>query len=178
MDRKQCKTVQAILIKERFENVAADDQRFVQQHLADCETCQKFRKVLLAVSQPAKSEQINAQAVVEEVRQTVATAIKQKQQSNPLAKAINTVLGLFNYKIPVYQPVLVVIILLIFLLPRAHFPAGKDVGGPPFADSLLAAPLPEKYRFLIDNIELIKAQRVGETVKEDSALFKYSYTVF
>jgi hypothetical protein len=178
MDKKQCKAIQAILIQRCYDDIAQDDWQRVEKHLAGCETCQKFQQVLAAVAQSQKIETMETTAEAEHVKQSVVKALKKRNQTKAVQKTWALILGLLKYKIPLYQSLTVVIILFIFFLQRTHLPTGEQEGDRQITDSLQTAPVPDKFSYIIDNIEIIEAQRVGEAVKDDSALFEFSYSVF
>jgi chorismate mutase len=177
-NKKTCNLIQDILIKQSYEGALppADIEK-LENHLARCELCKKYRQILTEISASQKMQPFDITAVETAVKQAVLHSFPQKNQAGYLQWIWKYVMELFRYRMPVYQSVIAFVILFFFFYKIDSISTEEKENTVQTTDSLAISKIPMNYSYIIDNFEIIESQRIGETIKEDSSVIEFTYTV-
>jgi len=173
-----CDDVERLLIHRIFDQLTPEVNLSVEKHLKSCDRCQSYQKTLLNLQ---NSIQIRAEEKLvpdPAIRQNIIQRMKtlEPQEAGFLRSTWQYVRSIFEYRIPVYQTLSgVVLIVLIFLaVNQISFSPDQK---PPEPQSLtqIETPVPAQMN-VVDNLDIIDKQKIGRNVKEDTTLTRFIVT--
>ncbi len=174
-----CDDVELLLSKRLVDKLTGDENRLVDEHLKSCSRCLSYERILLSLQD---SMQIKAEEKFTpraDIRQHLVLRMKDSrpQEAGILRRTYHSFVHLFEYRIPVYQILTGVILILLLFLGVKHFPFNAERKPERLQiitriDTSVPAPLR-----VIDNLDIIGKQKIGQNVKEDSTLVQFIVTM-
>jgi hypothetical protein len=173
--KMNCDDIQRLLVNRISDELTRDEDRLVDEHLKSCGHCRAYQNTLLSLKdsmQIGRGEKLVPDpAIRENVLQRIKTL--QPQETGILRNAWQHIRSIFEYRIPVYQTLSgVVVIILIFLaIKQITFSPGQQ---PPEPQSLVRMEMPSPSEMsVVDNLDIIAHQKIGRSAKEDTALTRF-----
>jgi hypothetical protein len=170
-----CDDIEQLLIKKSIDELTEDENLLVEEHLKSCERCQSYQNTLSNLQHSMKTGAEEKLVPDPAIRENIIRRMKtlQPQETGILRNAWQHIRCVFEYRIPVYQTLSgVVVIVLIFLATKQiSFSPGKQ---PPEPQSLVRMEMPEPTEMsVVDNLDIIAHQKIGRSAKEDTALTRF-----
>jgi len=170
-----CDDIPRLLIDKIFDGLVQEENLLVEKHLKSCERCRSYRKTLLGLQ---NSMQIGAEEKLvphPAIRQRIIQRMKvqRPERIGIFARGWCYIRNIFEYRIPVYQALSGVILIALIFFAVRQFPSSTDQK-PPELQSVaqMETPIPSQMT-VIDNLEIIKGQKIGQNVKEDTTLTRF-----
>jgi len=170
-----CDEIEALLIQRHFDEITRDQSLLVEKHLKLCDRCRSYQKTLLSLQnsmQIGPGEKLSPDPAV---RENVIRRMKtvKAQRLSILESIWQSVKGVFEYRVPVYQALFAVtLIALIFLgVRQINLPTDREYPSPQGVVQL-QVPISTEVS-VIDNLEIVKQQKIGCSVSEDVTLTRF-----
>jgi hypothetical protein len=174
-----CDDVELLLSKRLEDKLTEDEIQLVDEHLKSCSRCLSYERILLSLQDSMQIKAEEKLAPRPAIHQYLVQRMKElrPQETGILRKTYHSFIHLFEYRIPVYQVLTGVILILLLFLGVKHFPF--TVGQKPEGLQIItqidtSAPTQLK---VIDNLDIIGKQKIGQNVKEDSTLAQFIVTM-
>ncbi|MCI0515866.1 hypothetical protein L0128_21850 [candidate division KSB1 bacterium] len=177
-DQNPCAQIAQLLIQQNFETLTAEQQAQIQAHLKQCPVCQEdfhaFLKIQSAIQfNPAgapKPDPAIALSLQRRMQSRVISTQSYPQRSWEFLKRM------LAYRIPVYQPILIGVIVLLVIVGIQHVSFFEKVL-PDSSKTYTTSParLPEQLHVL-NAVDFLEQQEIGITVQEDTALCRFIVT--
>ncbi|UCB52513.1 MAG: hypothetical protein JSV10_11160 [Candidatus Zixiibacteriota bacterium] len=170
----RCDDVERLLIKKNLDEITQQESLLLEEHLRGCVSCRSYQKALLSLQDSMRigTEKLAPDPVIREnIIQRMETL--RPKRAGILVRGQHHVRDLLQHRIPVYQPLLVaVLVLLIFVgAKQLSLPTVEE---PVDAQSLLRTEVVMPTQMgVIDDLGIIKAQKIGRSAGEDTTLARF-----
>lgn len=172
--KMKCDEIEFLLIKRNFDELTMKESLLVEEHLEDCDSCRSYQKTL---SNLQDSMKINAERLAPDpaIRENIVQRMEalRPRQAGILNRGLHYFRDLLQHRIPVYQPLLgAVLVVLIFagakqlISPAVEEPAGFQTPAP--TEMVMPAQMS-----VMDNLGIVKAQKIGRSAGEDTTLARF-----
>jgi hypothetical protein len=170
-----CDKTEGLLIQKHFDKIRPDQSLSVEEHLKSCERCRSYQKTLSGLQTSMQIAAEDKLAPDPAIRQNIIRRIKtvRAEEAGILARGWQYIRSGFQYRIPVYQALFgaVLIALIFFGVRQLPFSPGQE--GPAWQGvARLQMPVSTEMS-VIDNLEIVRQQKIGRNVKEDSTLTRF-----
>lgn len=170
----KCDEIEFLLIKKNFDELTRQESLLVEKHLKSCDSCQSYQKTL---SNLQESMRIGTEKLAPDpaIRESIIQRMEalRPERAGITARGWHNIRDLLQHRIPVYQPVLgAVLVLLIFVgakqlsLPVEEKPL--DIQTPTRTEVVMPTQIS-----VMDNLEIVKAQKIGRSAGEDTTLARF-----
>ncbi len=174
-----CDNIEQLLIKQSIDELTDEENRLIQKHLKSCQRCRSYQSALLKLKYSMQVSEEDKLAPNPAIHEILIQRMKElrPQEIGFLDRAYQSIISLFEYRIPVYQALTGVILIFLLFLGLRHFPftTGQKSAGiqsiTPIGTSTPA------QLMVIDNLDIIGKQKIGQNVKEDSTLIRFIVTM-
>ncbi|MBN2089917.1 zf-HC2 domain-containing protein [candidate division KSB1 bacterium] len=177
--KQPCEVIQGLLIQKNFDELSPGQKEVVETHLQTCSGCHHFQSVLIKMNALSDFRNENKLVPPEIIYQRLKQRVIAKQKANiPIFQQGRELLkNLMNYRIPAYQVILAgVMILLIFFISRQI--TFEDKFKTPISPSVSMVEMPVVETMQVLNPhDVLRKQIIGQSVKEDTALYRFIITV-
>jgi len=174
-----CDDVELLLSKRLVDELTEEEKQLVDKHLKSCSRCLSYERILLSLPDSMQIKSEETLAPHPEIRKHIVQRMKDlvPQETGILRRAYHSFIRLFEYRIPVYQALTGAILILLLFLGVKHFPfsVGQKIEGFQIITQMdTSAPAQLK---IMDNLDIIGKQRIGQNVKEDTTLTQFIVTM-
>jgi len=170
-----CNEIEALLIQRHFDEITRDQSLLVEKHLKSCGGCRSYQKTLLSLQnsmQIGPGEKLGPDPAI---RQNIIGRMKTVRPQEPgiFVRGWHYIRGVFQYRVPVYQALFgVALIVLIFLgVRQLNFTTDRKYPSPQGVVQL-QVPISTEVS-VIDNLEIVKQQKIGRSVSEAITLTRF-----
>jgi predicted anti-sigma-YlaC factor YlaD len=171
---KECKPIRDLLTRRISEKLTEAENSQLQSHLASCQECRAFQDILLKMQDAVKIEDRPGLVPNPAIRENVLRRMRPQKHRRKITmhNFIKAAKRALEFRIPVYQAVLsaLVIFVLAFALRHLSPTVGQHV-------NLSPAALPNESVVdgtpVLDNLNIIKQQKIGTNMQEDSVLTRF-----
>jgi len=170
-----CDGIEALLIQRHFDEITRDQSLLVEKHLKLCDRCRSYQKTLLSLQksmQIGRGEKLGPDPAI---RQNIIGRMKTVRPQEPgiFARGWHYIRSVFQYRVAVYQALFgVALIVLIFLgVRQLNFTTDREYPSPQGVVQL-QVPLSTEVS-VIDNLEIVKQQKIGRSVSEAITLTRF-----
>lgn len=173
-----CDDVERLLIHRIFDQLTQEANLSVEEHLKSCERCRSYQKTLLNLQDSMQISTEEKLVPDPAIRQNILRQMKTLKpvETGIFAKGWHLIRSIFAYRIPLYQPLAgVILIVLIFVASRqlSFSPVQKTPEPPSLTRTETPAPA---QMSVISNLQIIEQQKIGRNVKEDTTLTRFIVT--
>jgi hypothetical protein len=170
-----CEKIEQLLINRTCDRLTEEEEHLLQEHLAICARCRDYETSLEEVVKAVKSQDRGSLVPNPAIRENIL-----KRMGMPRPQEIGVLEGIwkstrsaFAHPIPVYQAVLGAALIFLLSLGLRHLPSSavREVS-PPRPLVRMEATLPSQLG-VIDNLEIVKQQKIGQSVTEDTTLTRF-----
>ncbi len=170
-----CDDIEELLIKRKIDGLSGEESQMLREHLSSCDRCRGFENTLLNLQDSmqfgTREELVPDPAIRENVIQRMR--VLKPKETGILGKIYQAVKSLLQYRIPVYQALPVVILILLLSLAVKQFPSGtrhEPAGLRSVAKT--ESVVPAQLR-VIDDLGIIDQQKIGQSLEEDTTLAQF-----
>ena len=170
-----CDEVEKLLVSRTCDRLTEEEDRLIQEHLAICARCREYQTALDDVVKTVKPRDEGKLAPNPAIRENVLKRMRmlKPQEIGVLENTLQSIRSAFAHPIPVYQAVLGAALIFLLSLGLRHLPSSAvhEVTQP--------RPLVRMETFLpsqlgvIENLEIVKQQKIGRSVTEDTTLTRF-----
>lgn len=170
-----CDDIEQLLIQKSIDGLSEDESRFIQEHLKSCGRCKSFQNALLNLQDSMQDGRIDKLVPDPAIREKVIQKMRslKHQEAGILGKTYKTIRSILEYRIPAYQALPVVVLLILMFLTVERFPSGvrhEPAGVHSIAETGISVPTQLR---VIDNLGIIDQQKIGQSVKDDTTLARF-----
>jgi len=172
---KNCDEMESLLIKENLDELTTDENLLIKIHLKSCEHCRSFKNALLDLQNSmrigAKQKPVPHPAIRQNIIRQMKT--KKAKEAGVFKSGWQYIRGILEYRIPVYQALFSVALILLFSLGIRQLPfpiEKKPQEQRGFAQ--LDVPISSQMN-VIESLEIIDNQKIGRNAQEDSSLTQF-----
>lgn len=174
-----CEDVELLLSKRLADELTEDEKQVVDTHLKSCNRCLSYERILLSLQESVQIKSEEKLAPHPAIRQHIIQRMKdlKPQETGVLRKTYHFFISLIEYRIPVYQSLTGMILIFLLFLGLKHLPftIGQKPERLQIATQIdTSAPAQLK---VLDNLDIIGKQKIGQNVKEDSTLTQFIVTM-
>jgi hypothetical protein len=174
-----CEDVELLLNKHLVDELTDEEKQVVDMHLKSCSRCLSYERILLSLQESMQIKSEEQLAPRPEIRQHIVQRMKElkPQEAGVLQKTYHFFIRLFEYRIPVYQSLTGMILIFLLFMGLKHFPF--TFGQKPEKIQIITqmdTSIPTQLKVL-DNLEILGRQKIGQNVKEDSTLTQFIVTM-
>jgi anti-sigma factor RsiW len=169
---RQCAEIEALLIQEHDGVCDPDATRRIEAHVATCPRCRSLRALLPRIQAHLESDLRTAPQPRRETREYLLRRMRNQRPLNEtrLAKYWQAGKRALEYRIPVYQAVALVAILLL-LINLAPALLWHEKLRTERATELVFAEAPKAIQMqTLSDLEMMRWQKIGRNAIEDSAI--------
>lgn len=170
-----CDEIERLLINKNFGELTTDENLLVEDHLKSCGRCRSYQKTLLSLQnsmQMGPGEKLGPDPAI---RQNIIGRMKTVRPQKPgiFVRGWHYIRVVFQYRVPVYQALFgVALIVLIFLgVRQLNFTTDRKYPSPQGVVQL-QVPISTEVS-VIDNLEIVKQQKIGRSVSEAITLTRF-----
>ena len=175
--KMKCDEIEFLLIKRNFDELTMKESLLVEEHLENCDSCRSYQKTLsnLQDSMKVSTETLAPDPAIRKRVIKRMEALK-PEQAGILSRGWQYASKLLQHRIPVYQPLLgAVLVVLMFvgakqlISPAVEEPTGIQTPAP--TEMVMPAQMS-----VMDNLGIVKAQKIGRSAGEDTTLARFIVT--
>jgi hypothetical protein len=173
-----CDGIEQLLIKKSLEELTDEESRLLQKHLRSCDRCRSYQSALLKLKDSMQICTEDKLAPHPSIRETVIERMKslKPQEAGFLGRAYQSVMRLFEYRIPLYQVLSgAVLIALIFLAVKQFSFTAEQKTTELHNVAQVETSIPAQMR-VMDDLGIIDQQKIGQNVKDDTTLTRFIVT--
>ena len=170
-----CDDIEGLLIQRHFDEITQVQSLLVEEHLKSCDQCRSYQKTLLSLQ---NSMQIGAEDKLTPhpaIRQRIVQRMKIQtpERIGVFARGWYSIRSIFEYRVPVYQALSGAVLIALIFFAVKQYPSYTHQK-PPELQSVaqMEMPIPAQMA-VIENLEIIKGQKIGQNVKEDTTLTRF-----
>jgi len=170
-----CRSFEDLLIWQTVDFINEEQAEKLNQHLKACTACQQFQSLLFATSSAMKIKEKTNFVPDANIRQAVIQKMTQHQikAATFLQAMLQTIWKLLEYRIPVYQGILGIILVTCLIwgalnLPFWSQPPYRQVRNQSWQENIQL-----DQRNGLNTLDILEAQKVGKSVSEDTMLIKF-----
>lgn len=170
-----CDEIEGLLIQRHFDEIAKNQSHLVEKHLKSCDRCRSYQKILSNLQESMQISTEDRLTPDPVIRENVIRRMKtvKAQQLNIFESIWQSVKGVFEYRVPVYQALFAVTLIALMFLGVRQLNLSTDRETPsPQGVVQLQMPISTEVR-VIDNLEIVKKQKIGRSVGEDITLTRF-----
>jgi hypothetical protein len=170
-----CDATEVLLIQRHFDEITKDKSLLVEEHLKSCDRCRSYQRTLSILQESMQIGTEERLVPHPAIRENVIRRMKtvKVQQSGIFDNIWQSVKGVFAYRVPVYQALFTVaLIALIFLgVRQINLPTEREISSPEGVIQL-QTPISTEVS-VIDNLEIVRQQKIGRSVGDDITLTRF-----
>jgi hypothetical protein len=173
-----CDGIEQLLIKKNFEELTDQENRLIQEHLRSCDVCRSYQSALLRLKDSMRISAEDKLAPDPSIHETVIKRMRnlKPQEAGFLGRAYQSVMRLFEYRIPVYQALSgAVLVVLIFLAVKQFSFTAEQKTTRLHNVAQIETSIPAQMR-VMDDLGIIDQQKIGQNVKDDTTLTRFIVT--
>jgi hypothetical protein len=169
-----CHEIEHILLKKSIEEISIKEQQIIEQHLRYCHQCKRYEHFLVDIKRAFTTPQNNNLEPLHEIRENALKIMSGYR--GVFSMLWNSIIGLFEYRIPIYQPMAVILIIFVLLVGFKFAGPGKNIFVISGSEDNKSHGMILNESFALDSLQVLERQRIGKNVLEDSVLTNFTTT--
>jgi hypothetical protein len=173
-----CDDIKQLLVKRIFDELTQDKNLLVEEHLKSCTQCCDYQNTLLNLQNSIQIRTEEKLVPNPAIRENVIQRMKalRPEEAGTLRTTWQRLRGIFEYRIPVYQTLSGLVIIALIFLAVKQISFSPDQKSPePQSLARMETPVPAQMS-VVDNLDIIDQQKIGQNVKEDTTLTRFIVT--
>ncbi len=173
----RCSEIEELLIKQRIvDDLKTAESEALKTHLATCEECTKYQRVLLNVSHFVAIENEFGLAPNSELKKDLSGRLRAKNIRVPKADSTQkSFLDFLKIKIPIYQAAVGTLLLFLVFYAVNDFGLGNEERLDTTSRAQIERSIVDSLT-MMQNIRLLESQKLGRNITEDSLLIRFIVT--
>jgi hypothetical protein len=173
--KPNCDDIEKLLVCHTYESLSDSENLQLEEHLSECSRCRDYRDTLLELKNMVRIREEKEPIPDPAIRNNIIRRMKEMkpQKIGIPEKAWQSIKGAFAHPIPVYQAVFGMALILLLSFGLRHLPSSavREATEP---NILVRTETPLPFQLgVVDNLEVVKQQKVGWSVREDSTLARF-----
>jgi len=174
-----CNDIERLLINKKIDEITEDENILLEKHLKSCEQCRSYQVTLLNLERSVQIGSENHLVPDTAIRQNIIRKMKamRHKKVEVLRNGWQTIRNMLGYRIPVYQALLGAGLILVgfWMINKHSLSIDRK---PSKLPNFIQMDTPTSSQMnVIKNLNMIDEQKIGWSVKEDSALTRYFVTM-
>ncbi len=175
IQRHPCISVRDLLIKAQYQALPSSDKKLVSGHLKNCTDCRNFQATLIRMTESFDISRRKDLQLDPHIRYHLLERMETRfpRSLSSVSRFREKLKMIFEYRIPVYQALIVFILVLAAVTLFQPSPPPADVYQLPQVTALY----PDSAAFENQNVFIHRGldagDKLGRTLKEDSVLTRY-----
>ncbi|HEX9975564.1 MAG TPA: hypothetical protein VGD14_26165 [bacterium] len=173
-----CKQAEELLVRQVLEDLIENETQELNDHLKICVHCQSYRHQLINFQQSMNIENSRLLKPDPAIRQKIIQQMKSRQPKRVSFVQViwQRLLGMLQYRIPVYQGVLGMAISLLIFLAVNYFSISTKHHPIAFPEFRAMGEVAATQVNVINSLEILEQQKIGRSVNEDTLLTRFIVT--
>ncbi len=174
-DKPTCDQIEMLLVSRTCDQLTDDENRLVEEHLVACQRCRRYQNAISRLKSAVRIGEEEKLAPDPCIRENLGQRMKElkTEEIGVLERAWKSFRGAFAYRIPVYQAVLGIALIVVMSLTLKSLPSSA-LQEPSEDRHLVRMAMPEPSEMgVIDNLDVLKQQKIGRNVTEDTTLMRF-----
>ena len=172
--RPTCQEIEDMLIKNNIEDLTQIEQELIERHISYCSECKKYSQVLININQAFVSTPRDDSMPLAAIRKNALTKIAGNRGT--FSAFWYSLLSLFEYRIPVYQALVMILVALVLLIGFDYANSEQNSLSMIWSDSHQLEGMISDTNYVLDSLQMLERQRIGKNVLEDSILTQFITT--
>lgn len=171
----RCDDIERLLINRLLGELTTDKNLLVEEHLRTCTRCRSYQIALLNMQNAMQAEGEEKLAPDPAIRENVIRRMRaaRSREAGILGNLLESFRRAFAYRIPVYQAVLGAALIVAMSITLRHLPSSA-LQEPSEVRPLVRLEMPPPSQMsVIDNLEVVRQQKIGRSVREDTTLTRF-----
>ena len=173
-----CKQIEELILKQKTDIITQDEIKQIESHIANCSSCKTF---YLTVSKIEANMEFDSNAYLQPnptIRENVIKNLKDRSifKKQRYLNLIDFVRSILDYRIPVYQAGLAVLIIIFLVTYGFDFSKSLIDKNSTKSPTSQKVEYPVSDEYMIETYPDLNNQKVGINVREDSILIEFIYT--
>lgn len=173
--RPNCDDIEKLLVCQNYENLSESENLQLEEHLAECSRCRDYRDSLLELKSIVLIQEEKEPTPDPTIRDNIIRRMKElkSQETGIIEKAWQSIRGAFAHPIPIYQAAFAMVLIFLLSVGLRHLSSSTvHQATEPRVLIRTEASMPFQLG-LVDNLDVVKQQKVGWSVREDSTLVRF-----
>jgi hypothetical protein len=170
-----CSEIENLIIQKNINDLDAEQFSLVEKHMKNCVRCQEFQATLINLNRAMKIEKNEFLKPAPKVYQTILNRMSQihEKKLSFLDDILEKIYCILDYRIPLYQGILGMMLIGLLVWGTMSLPYGNQQAQ--FRISVQPQPEQSQVKQLnvLNSYEVLKNQKIGKSVSEDTMLIKF-----
>jgi len=172
-----CEKIESMLLTGDVQNLEIPERKLIAEHLQNCEDCRHLKEAIKAFEKTGSVPPTNNLLPLEDIKRALLKRfrLQNREYSSKSFRLWESIRETLNYRIPVYQAMGIVVILVISFFLLIQKPV-KPVGESP--DSISSNQTDTVQFRALDvfvNLNYLNQEKSGRNSEEDSLLTRYIF---
>ncbi len=170
-----CDQIEMLLVSMTYDQLTEDENRLIEEHLAACERCRRYQHAISRLKSAVGIGEEEKLAPHPSIRENLVRRIKQLkvEERGVWDRIWKSIKAAFTYRIPAYQAVVGIALIVVMSLTLRNLPSSA-LQEPSEERPLVRMEMPEPSDMgVIDNLDVIRQQKIGKSVTEDTSLTRF-----
>lgn len=171
----RCDKIERLLVNRLLGDLTTDENLSVEGHLRICPQCRSYQIALLNMQNAMQAEGEKRLTPDPAIRENVIRRMRaaRSREAGILGNVLGSFRRAFAYRIPVYQAALGVALIVVMSLTLRHLPSSA-LQEPSEVRPLVRLEMPPPSEIsVLDNLEVVRQQKIGRSVREDTTLTRF-----
>lgn len=170
-----CDEMEWLLVSKILDGITPDQNLKVEEHLKSCQRCRSYQETLSGLQHTMQAGAEEKLEPAPAIKENIIKRMKATRQAEAgvLTRIWQSTKAIFDYRIHAYQAVfgLILVALVYFAVERSPSIPEQEA---PISHSLTRMEVPPPAQMsVIDDLEIVKQQKIGRNVGEDTTLTRF-----
>jgi anti-sigma factor RsiW len=173
-----CQQVEELLMRQLFGELTANETQELNNHLTICAHCQSYRRRLTSFQQSINIKNSRSIRPNPAIRKRIIQKVKclHPKRASFLQIMWQKMVGMLQYRIPVYQGFIGMAVSLLIFLAINYFSISAKHHPITSPESRAMGEVTATQLNVINSLEIIGQQKIGKSVNEDTLLTRFIVT--
>jgi anti-sigma factor RsiW len=174
-DKPTCDQIEMLLVSRNYEQLTDDENRLVEEHLVACERCQRYQHAISRLKNAFRMGEEETFAPDPSIRENIIQRMRQLkgEEVGVWERARKSIRTAFTYRIPAYQAVVGIALIVLMSFTLKNLPSSA-LQEPSEERPLVRLAMPETSEMeIVDDLGVLKQQKIGRNVTEDTTLMRF-----
>jgi anti-sigma factor RsiW len=174
-DKPTCDQIEMLLVSMTYDQLTEDENRLIEEHLAACERCRRYQNAISRLKSAVGIGEEEKPTPHPSIRENLVQRMKQlkSEEEGVWDRIWKSIGAAFAYRIPAYQAVAGIALIVAMSLTLRNLPSSV-LQEPPEERPLVRMEMPELSEMsVIDNLDILRQQKIGINVTEDTTLTRF-----
>lgn len=173
-----CQHVEELLVRQMFEELTAHETHDLNNHLTICAHCQGYRRQLASFQQSINIKNSRSLRPDPAIQKRILQQMKSlhPKRASFIQIMWQKMLGMLQYRIPVYQGVIGLAVSVLIFLAINYFSISTNIHPIAAPEFQAMEEVTATQLNVVSSLEIIKGKKIGKSVNEDTLLTRFIVT--